>query len=83
MTNEHTVSVDAPRVHPADAVKLMVHHLALAAMYFEATPAEHAPSLAEMARQLEPDLVLPAARAFFLTLDAAYAAYDQPEKIDA
>jgi hypothetical protein len=78
MSEEHTVSVDAPRVHPSDAVRLMVHHLALAAMYFEATPSEHAPALAEMARQLDKDLVLPAARAFFETLDAAYDNHDQP-----
>lgn len=32
------VGLDAPKVRRADAITLMVHHLALASMYFEAIP---------------------------------------------
>lgn len=76
MRDPDAVGLDAPRVHPADAVKLMVHHLQLAAMYFEAVPDEHAPSLAEMARQLNPDTTLPASREWFRVMAEAYAAMD-------
>lgn len=37
-----TVGVDAPRVTRDRAVELMIHHLELAAMYFEATPEDEA-----------------------------------------
>jgi hypothetical protein len=42
------VGLDAPRVRRSDAITLMVHHLMLAAMYFEATPDDITPSLDEI-----------------------------------
>lgn len=42
------VHVDAPPVRRSEAVKLMVHHLELAAMYFEATPDTTVDALAEI-----------------------------------
>lgn len=65
------------KVHPIDAARLMVHHLKLASALFELTESEHGPIYAEMARELEKDLHLPAARQWFATLVAAYDALDQ------
>ena len=38
MTRKDTFGIDVPRVTRDEAVELMVHHLGLAASYFEATP---------------------------------------------
>lgn len=71
------VRIDAiPPVHPSDAVKLMVHHLSLAVAYFEATPDEDGPALAEMARTLDPTISLPAARAWYDAMTKAYDSLD-------
>lgn len=50
------VGVDAPGpVHPDVALELMVHHLQLAAMYFEALPKSHEKNMAEINRLLKDD----------------------------
>lgn len=38
MDKTQIINVDAPRTTSKQAIELMVHHLQLAAMYFEATP---------------------------------------------
>jgi hypothetical protein len=55
MTTDKTYIVDAPRVGQDEALELMVHHLQLAAMYFEATSEDFEECLAEIKRLLEDD----------------------------
>lgn len=45
-----TVGLDAPRVTADEAVELCIHHLQLAAMYFEATPDDTEQLLTEARR---------------------------------
>ena len=70
------INVDAPPVRPSEAVALMVHHLQLATMYFEATPESPLGALSAIADAFSPDkhqdMGLRAARAWFATLSQAY-----------
>ena len=70
------INVAAPPVRPSEAVSLMVHHLQLATMYFEATPESQLGALAAIADAFSAaksqDMGLRAARAWFATLSQAY-----------
>lgn len=50
------IGVDAPRVSRDMALELMVHHLQLAAMYYEATSADEAANLAEAERLMQSEI---------------------------
>lgn len=67
---------DSIKIHPADAVKATVHHLKLAALFWEVCPEEEHPLLAEMARELDKGTTLPAARAWHEALTKAYEQMD-------
>lgn len=70
--NDNTVAIDAPRVRPDVALELMVHHLQLAAMYFEAIP-EGPASFDEMVRLLrEDERALAGAREWYDAINQFY-----------
>ena len=69
-----TYGVDVPPVTRDEALELMVHHLQLAAAYFEATPEDANDCYVEMGRLMagtKPALV--GARAFYSSLVEHYA----------
>lgn len=67
------IKVDVVAVREADAITLMVHHLSLAAAYFEATPSDNQPALDEIADTFgEGSFGAVAAEAFVTTLQAEY-----------
>lgn len=71
------IHVDAPSVTQTLGTTLMVHHLSLAAMYFETTSLGTEAAFAEMERQGLNDLAMDAARAFVAVLDGAYETLDK------
>jgi hypothetical protein len=74
------VGVDAPRVSRDVALELMVHHLQLAAMYYEATPDDDAAVAAEVERLLISEIPYhetPALRAARPWLEAIRAHYER------
>lgn len=68
------------RVTRDEATELMVHHLSLAAVFYEATPVDEAAVLAEVERLLASDVPnhdcpeLVGARAWLTAMNAYYAA---------
>lgn len=72
MRSEGQISVDAPSVAEAQATFLMIHHLSLAAMYFEATPDGLDAIFTEIETQELNDYAKGAAQAFAVALDNAY-----------
>lgn len=68
------VSIDPARIREADAVRLMAHHLSLAAAYFEATPDTAVQALAELPDVFEGNaMALGPARQWYLAMAKAYA----------
>jgi len=68
-----TYTIDAPSVTEDEAMDLMLHHLALAAAYFEATP-EDMGALAIAASTKFPDRI--PQRAVHLFIEALHADYE-------
>lgn len=58
MTDPNFVSLDAPRVHRDHALELMVHHLQMAHMYYQATRDDHEANRAEITRMLTEDRMI-------------------------
>lgn len=72
---DDAVGVDAPDTTRDEATELMVHHLQLAAMYFEATPESDAETREEVRRLLaDDDRALAGALPFYEALVAHYDA---------
>lgn len=75
------IHLDTPTIRETDAARLMAHHLSLAAMYFEATPATTAPGLAALADAFSNnELGLTSARIWFESMTVAYDDTDPPAK---
>lgn len=72
--------VDAPKVRESDAVRIMLHHLALAAAYFEATPDTTIQALAELPDTFEGSSAraLGPARDWYLAMVKTYEDADAP-----
>lgn len=83
MSKKQKFGVDAPSVTNDEATELMVHHLQLAAMYFEAVPPNDEQNLREIARLLkDDDRTLVAAKPFYLALQRFYDSMkDNPTKL--
>lgn len=80
MDQSSKVGVDAKKIRTADAVTLMLHHLSLAATYFEATPATTVEALAAIPDVFEGDeIATGCARLWYLTMVSRYEALDQPD----
>jgi hypothetical protein len=70
--------IDMPSVTEDEALELMIHHLSLAAAYYEATSDNQVDNLKEMTRIMDPKIpgyqnpALVAARYWLITLDKHY-----------
>lgn len=69
------VHIDMVSVTEDDAVKFMIHHLSLAASYFEAVPINTGP-IKTAIRHTLPDMAAEAAIDWLNRLDAQYKAFD-------
>jgi hypothetical protein len=76
------VGLDAPRVRRSDAITLMVHHLMLAAMYFEATPDDITPSLDEIMDEANEFRIAPKVAAAVAWLKNIHASYEKMKDDD-
>lgn len=65
------VSVDVPRVTTFEARTLMIHHLSLAASYYEATDADQKGIISDFVAQMH-DASAEAATAWLKAIDAYY-----------
>lgn len=75
---KQTLGVDPKRVTPWEAVELMIHHLELARMYYEATPNEHEEVKKETIRIMERDEKNPPdLQAAMVWLDKIKQVYDE------
>ncbi len=69
-----------PRVTRDEALELMIHHLQMASVYYEAVPGDEDSNRAELERIMGREIVgayvppeLPAARAWLTSMDTSYA----------
>ena len=75
---KHKVGVDVPPVTEDEALEFVIHHLSLAAAYYEATPNDSNNNLKEMERMMASGIqnyetpALKAARAWFSTIEADF-----------
>lgn len=78
--SQYKLGIDVPRVTRDVALKLMVHHIELAAAYYEATPEDKGAVRLEAERLLKSsipgfeDPAIVAARAMLIALNAHYEA---------
>ncbi len=75
MASDKNIQTDGFRVTRDEAVELCIHHLRLAAMFFEAVPEDTTDLKTECKRifkAAEADIALPAALHFIETIEKAY-----------
>lgn len=86
MGKPQLLGLDPPRVSRDMALELMVHHLELAAMYYEATPQDHEATKAEAERLIlekeVADHVPPSLVALRSWLEAIRQEYEDMKKRD-
>jgi hypothetical protein len=78
MANDQVYGVDVPKVTNDQAVALVVHHLELAAAYYEAAETEEIWAALETAFE-EDTLRIGAARAWWVAMKIAYDRLDRNE----